>query len=84
MFFSLKELLRWLGLTVFEIFTFFLAVAAFSALVVIKSERFIDDEALTWWWVYSPLFTADVLNAYFCIIVYIRMHIEVKNNICTL
>ena len=75
MFFSLKEVLRWLGLTVFEIFTLFVALVVFSVLVVLKTEGVI---AVGWWWVYSPLFVADVLNAYFCVIVYIRMHIEVS------
>ena len=32
----------------------------------------------TWWVVFSPLFISDALNAYFCVIVFIRMYIDVS------
>lgn len=84
MFFTLRELLRWLGVTVFELLVALVCFGVFSVLLVFKVE---GDEfsgavaaALTqtsWWWIFSPLFVSDAVNAYFCVIVFIRMHIEV-------
>ena len=31
---------------------------------------------VSWWIVFSPLFISDALNAYFCVIVFIRMYLE--------
>ncbi|XP_039280514.1 transmembrane protein 203 [Nilaparvata lugens] len=74
MFFSLKELIQWLGLTVFEIWIDLIAILIFTVLMAIKLEE--QDTTLTWWIVFAPLFTADALNAYFCTIVLIRMYLE--------
>lgn len=71
MFFSLKELIRWLGLTVFEIWMHLIAISLFSMLAVLKYESVIS---LSWWVVFIPLFTCDGVSAYFCIIVFIRMY----------
>jgi len=35
-----------------------------------------QDSPVSWWVVFSPLFISDALNAYFCVIVFIRMYIE--------
>jgi len=93
MFFQLSELLRWLGLTVFEIWTALVCFTAFTVLLTLKVEYWsypsiesydslleIDtlekESAVTWWVVFSPLFISDALNAYFCVIVFIRMYLE--------
>lgn len=73
MFFQLKEILRWLGLTVWEIFVFLLAFLLFTVLLTLKVEF---SWSLNYWIVFSPLFVCDAFNAYFCVIVLIRMYIE--------
>ena len=37
-----------------------------------------SDNYPSWWVVFSPLFVSDALNAYFCVIVFIRMYIDVS------
>ena len=73
MFFTLEELVKWLGVTVFEIWLNLATLLVFTVLLTLKLE-----EALTtsWWNVFVPLFLADGLNAYFCTIVFIRMYRE--------
>ena len=80
MFFQLKELLRWLGLTVFEMIVALLSFLIFTVLVMLRSEGVFDADSSwsSWWLIFSPLFISDALNAYFCIIVLIRMYIEVR------
>lgn len=69
MFLTLKELVRWFGMTGFEIWVHLVSIFIFSILVVLKQESLVD---MTWWSTFIPLFVADGLNAYFCIIVFIR------------
>ena len=90
MFFQLSELLRWLGLTVFEIWVALVCFTAFTVLLTLKVEVWTYDpshslggddiseqgSAVSWWVVFSPLFISDALNAYFCVIVFIRMYLE--------
>ena len=90
MFFQLSELLRWLGLTVFEIWVALVCFTAFTVLLTLKVEVWTyqpsdslpgDDiseqqSTVSWWVVFSPLFISDALNAYFCVIVFIRMYLE--------
>lgn len=94
MFFQLSELLRWLGLTVFEIWIALVCFTAFTILLTLKVEVWnspltyentgslpIGDTSeqgstVSWWVVFSPLFISDALNAYFCVIVFIRMYLE--------
>jgi len=75
MFFQLRELLRWLGLTVFEIWIGLLFFTVFTVLLTLKVDKVVD-ESLSWWHVFSPLFISDALNSYFCVIVFIRMYLE--------
>ena len=72
MFFVLRELVSWLGLTVCEIWIHLAAVLAFSVLLVIR----VEIAALSWWTVFSPLFVGDALNAYFNMIVFIRQFLD--------
>jgi len=74
MFFQLRELLRWLGLTVFEIWIALLFFTVFTVLLTLKVE--VETFNLTWWHVFAPLFISDAFNAYFCVVVFIRMYLE--------
>lgn len=86
MFFQLRELLRWLGLTVFEIWIALVCFTIFTVLLTLKVENvfgsypsetnLFDNNYPSWWVVFSPLFVSDALNAYFCVIVFIRMYID--------
>lgn len=67
--FTRREIVRWLGLTAFEITLHLVSVVVFSILVTLKIESVITT---SWWTVFTPLFTCNGLCAYFCIIVFIR------------
>lgn len=73
MLFSLEELVQWLGLTVFELWINLLCVACYTILLTVHCE---EVYRMSWWVVFSPLFIADGLNTYFCVIVFIRMYLE--------
>lgn len=73
MFFTLKELVRWLHMTAFELWLQVMSVLMFSILAVLKYEGVLT---VSWWIIFVPLFTCDGLNAYFCIIVLIRQYME--------
>lgn len=75
MFFTLGELVRWLGLTVFEIWINLLALLTFTILLYIKCSYDIDIYS-NWWIIFLPLFTGDALNTYFCVIIFIRMLLQ--------
>ena len=74
----------------FEIWVALVCFTAFTVLLTLKVEIWnyqpsdslsvgdtIDEEsAVSWWVVFSPLFISDALNAYFCVIVFIRMYLE--------
>ncbi|XP_063609309.1 transmembrane protein 203-like [Penaeus indicus] len=74
MFFSLWELTMWLGVTVLEMFIWLTAVLITLVLVVLRVEEVIP--RMSWWVVLSPMFIADALNTYFCVIVLIRMYLN--------
>lgn len=75
MFFTIKEIVAWLGLTVFEIWVNLISLLIFTFLLALKYNTF-SDIYENWWMIFLPLFTADALNAYFCIIIFIRMQLE--------
>ena len=74
----------------FEIWVALVCFTAFTVLLTLKVEIWnyqpsdslsvgdtIDEEsAVSWLVVFSPLFISDALNAYFCVIVFIRMYLE--------
>ena len=74
MFFTLKELVKWFGMTVFEIWIHLVSILIFSVLATLKHEHLLENTS--WWTVFSPLFVADGLNTYFCLIVFIRQYKE--------
>ncbi|KAG8232276.1 hypothetical protein J437_LFUL011763, partial [Ladona fulva] len=90
MFFSLEELVQWLGLTVFEMWVFLASLSLFTILVALGAEGALpaadppNSGSLSSamhrqpspWLIFSPLFVADALNTYFCAIVFVRMYLE--------
>lgn len=71
MLFKLEEILKWIGITAFEVWLHLVSVFVFSFLAVFKYEGLIH---CTWYDAFIPLFICDGLCAYFVIIVYIRMY----------
>jgi len=76
MLFRQKELLKWLGVTIFEIWIWLVSLTVFSVLLVLKIEGYLLPSSTSWFIIFSPLFICDGLNAYFCIIVFIRQYLE--------
>lgn len=69
MIFTLKEVIKWLGLSVFELWLHIVAIFVFSVLVAVK----LEGGTLSWWTVFVPLFVCDGCVAYFTAIVFIRL-----------
>jgi hypothetical protein len=46
----------------------------FSILVALQAEGILG--GASWWVVFAPLFVGDGLNAYFCVIIFIRMYMD--------
>lgn len=76
--FKLSELVRWLGLTEFEILINLCGLLVFSITMSFKLNETFDD-AVDWFTIFSPLYCTDICNAYFCIIVGIRMYSDSDN-----
>uniref|UniRef100_A0A6M2DUN8 Putative conserved plasma membrane protein n=1 Tax=Xenopsylla cheopis TaxID=163159 RepID=A0A6M2DUN8_XENCH len=72
MFFTLPEIVQWLGLTVFEIWCNLISITIFTVLLAFQ----VSSESTDWWLTFSPLFASDIMNCYFCVIVFIRMYLE--------
>lgn len=86
MFFSLREILSFLGISVFEIWLNVISLTIFTILLAFKLDGLVYFKELNWWSIFLPLFIADGLNCYFCIIVFIRMYLcgQIKNGLlCT-
>lgn len=75
--FTLNEVVVWAGLTTFEIFTNLVALLIFTILLTLRVAQYVPATVLNWYAVFSPLFCADLCNAYFCIIVGIRMYLDI-------
>lgn len=73
MFFSIDELVRWLGLTVFEIWINLITLLAFTVMLAVSYDSAVDLSSNNWWMIFFPLFAGDALNTYFCVIIFIRM-----------
>ena len=74
MFCSLRELIKWLGITALEVWIHVVSLLVFSILLSLKLEGVMD--STSWWAIFSPLFACDGLVTYFCIIVFIRQYKE--------
>ena len=73
MLFSRKELTRWLGVSIFEIWLSVLCFLVFSIFLALKLE---GDVTWSWWSVFIPLFAFDGCTSYFVAIVCIRLILE--------
>ncbi|XP_064213724.1 transmembrane protein 203 isoform X1 [Tribolium castaneum] len=73
MFFTLAEIVRWLGLTVFEIWINLISFLIFTIILAVKYDPNVDIYSNNWWMIFLPLFAGDALNTYFCVIIFIRM-----------
>jgi hypothetical protein len=73
MLFSRKELTRWLGMSIFEIWLSVVCFLVFSIFLAMKLE---GDITWSWWSVFIPLFAFDGCAGYFAAIVCIRMVLE--------
>lgn len=78
MFFTTREIVRWLGLTLFEIWLNLIAFFVFTILLAVYYDPDIEMHNNRWWLIFSPLFVCDALNSYFCVIVLIRMLLELS------
>ncbi|KAE8750944.1 hypothetical protein FOCC_FOCC002373 [Frankliniella occidentalis] len=78
MFFSWKEIVAVLGMTLFEVWVHVTSVVVFLTLVTLQLDGVIDQ---SWWTIFVPLFVADAMNAYFAMIVAIRLHLNETNPI---
>ncbi|XP_050429858.1 transmembrane protein 203-like isoform X2 [Adelges cooleyi] len=80
MLFALQELVRWLGLTIFEMLVHLLALLIFTIFLALRLDGIAfassAPNSYDMWIVFSPLFVADALCIYFNIIVLIRLYIE--------
>jgi len=79
MLFRQNEVLRWFVVSMFEVCVWLVCVTIFSILLVLKVEK-ICFENTSWFLIFSPLFVSDSINAYFCIIVFIRQYVDCELN----
>ncbi|EDV44648.1 uncharacterized protein Dana_GF20216 [Drosophila ananassae] len=83
--FKLSELVRWLGLTEFEILVNLCGLLVFTITLAVKLSAagstggVLPELVGDWFTVFSPLFFIDICNAYFCVIVGIRMYLDSDN-----
>ena len=70
--FSLKEIITWLGVTVFELLIYTFSLLIYSFTLLLKLENYTK---ANWWIIHSPLFLSDAYLFYFCIIVFIRQNL---------
>lgn len=77
--FKLIELVRWLGLTEFEIMINLCGLLVFTITLALRISNTVSETVLDWFTIFSPLFCIDVCNAYFCVIVGIRMYLDTDN-----
>lgn len=86
MFFTLREVISFLGISVFEIWLNIISLTVFTFLLAFCLDESLPNTEQNWWQIFLPLFIADGLNCYFCVIVFIRMYLcgQVKNGfLCT-
>ncbi|XP_055551395.1 transmembrane protein 203 [Wyeomyia smithii] len=81
-YFKLVDVVKWIGITQFEILLNMLAFLVFSIILTVKvtSGALAGPTSTSEWLVmFSPLFCGDFCNAYFCVIVGIRMYLGNKH-----
>lgn len=70
-----KDILRWLGVTPFEICMIGVSLLVYALLSAVKVSTSLLD-SFSWWSIHSPLFVCDSFWAYFCCIVLIRQIVD--------
>ncbi|KAK7593116.1 hypothetical protein V9T40_007868 [Parthenolecanium corni] len=89
MLFTIDELSPWLGVTRFELLSQTVGLLLFSIILTMRLEA-CEPPIVTSlperdiWWIFSPLFAANVINAYFCVIVFIRTCLERTFKVATI
>jgi ribonuclease P/MRP protein subunit RPP20 len=78
-YFKLTDLVKWLGLTQLEILINLFTLFVFSIILTVRLSGHLDQQTFDWFKVFLPLYMSDILNAYFCIIVSIRMYLSNKH-----
>ncbi|TRZ03590.1 hypothetical protein DNTS_013503 [Danionella cerebrum] len=77
-------LVQWLGFATFELLLHLGALLVFSVLVALHMDLDKQTLDMSWWVVFSPLFTADGLSTYFTAIVSIRLYQEGEKRLAVL
>lgn len=77
--FNLAELVEWLGLSEFEIFTHLLSIFLFTIVLAFRLAGHLSEQYADWFGIFAPLYCGDICNAYFCVIVGIRMYLNNDN-----
>ena len=70
---TLKEVVYLLGMTVFELWIYIISFIIFTIFLTLKLEQVWD---ISWWVIFTPLFTCNGLHAYFATIVFIRLYLD--------
>uniref|UniRef100_A0A182PA34 DNA/RNA-binding protein Alba-like domain-containing protein n=1 Tax=Anopheles epiroticus TaxID=199890 RepID=A0A182PA34_9DIPT len=81
-YFKLVDVVKWIGITQFEILVNLIAFLVFTILLAVKAangELAGTLSANEWLALFSPMFCGDFCNTYFCIIVGIRMYLGNKH-----
>lgn len=73
--FKLKDLLKWFGVTLFEITLLSIFIFAYTITLTMKLSNVLLGTT-SWFFIHSPLFISDGLLSYFCLIVFIRQYLE--------
>lgn len=71
---SLKTVCKWLSMTEFEVLLNLLGMLTFTLLLALKLDYFYQQ--ITWFYVFLPLFLADLFQANFISIVFIRQVLD--------
>lgn len=71
---SLKTVCKWLAMTEFEILLNLLGMLVFTLMLALKLDNFAQQ--LDWFYVFMPLFLADLFQANFITIVFIRQVLD--------
>ena len=73
--FKLKDILKWFGVTLFEITLLSIFIFTYTITLTMKLSNVVLGTT-SWWFIHCPLFISDSLLSYFCLIVFIRQYIE--------
>lgn len=78
MLFTVEEFSQWIGLTQFEMLIQTIGLLVFTGLLTYRVDflKQSDFNTSDTWITFFPLFVANIINAYFCVIVFIRTCLE--------